>query len=152
MFEALAQPFAEPPQALHPVTINNQIEIPKQNPPQMPQVNNYEALEKENLQLVDLFPDMADSPLNQDHFLEAINKIEQENKQLNPVQNTPTTTSGNNTITSSYIQNICHNVPAPHMYFSNSNVTINYNINQKKHLVHIPSIFLILTSEKRHIN
>ena len=29
---------------------------------------------------------MADDPLNDDNFLAAINKIEQENKQLNPVE------------------------------------------------------------------
>ena len=55
MFDTLAQPFKQdPPQPLH--QIDNNI----QNPPP--------------LQLVDMFPDMADDPLNDDHFLEAIKK------------------------------------------------------------------------------
>ena len=128
MFEALNQPFSNPPQPAYPQIDNNQIEIRQNYPP--PQSNN--ALKNQNLQLVDMFPDMANDPLNDDHFLEAIQKIERENNVLKPVQNqnqTQVTTS--NTVTSNYIQQVSRNVPTPHMYFSNSNVTINYNFNQK---------------------
>ena len=80
------------------------------------------------MQLVNMFPDMDKDPLNDDHFLEAIQKIERENK-LIPVQNPPNAAA--KTITSNYIQNVNPHFPMPHMFFPNSNVTVNYNFNQK---------------------
>ena len=113
MFDALAQPFVDPPQAAHPQVNNNQIEIEKPYPPATPQIpqqinNNQEPL------LVDLFPDMTDDPLNDNHFLEAIQKIERENKQLN-AQHTPLppVVTSNNSVTFNYIQNVTRNVPTP---------------------------------------
>lgn len=71
MFDALNQPFTNPPQPLHPIVNQNtnQIEIPQNYPPQN---TNNNSLQEQNFQLVDMFPDMADDPLNEDHFLEAI--------------------------------------------------------------------------------
>ena len=75
---------------------------------------------------------MGEDPLNNDHFLEAIQKIERENQQINPVQNIPKPVVPTpNTITSNFIHNDNRNVPLPQMYFPNSTVTINYNFHQK---------------------
>ena len=146
MFEALAQPFSNPPPQpmqnignIHPgpqVTAQPK-KIAETNP----------VHDEQNFQLVDLFPDMENDPLNDDNFLAAINKIEQENSQLVPsmpqnqlvVNNTvpappavPTTCINTQQITSNVVKNINNpNVPMPHMFFPNSNVTINYNFNAK---------------------
>ena len=70
MFDALAQQYKQnPPQPLQQIDNNVQNQDP------LPTLND-------NMQLVDMFPDMAEDPLSDDHFLEAIKKIENENKML----------------------------------------------------------------------
>ena len=120
MFDALAQPFTEHP----PQNQNNNNNVGPYSPVQ----------NRPNFQLVDMFPDMAEDPLSDDCFLDAINKIERENAQLipkPPLQNPVNPLSNVSNITSNYVQNVHPNVPFPHMNFNNSNVMINYNFNQK---------------------
>ena len=142
MFAALAQPFQENPpnpQALKPFENQNFPQI-TQNAPAPKQ--NFNAFEQPNFQLADIFPDMSEDPLSDDHFLEAINKIERENAQamtpqspqtgaVNIQPNAQPTQQKFSNITSNYVQNVNRNMPLPQMFFPNSNVTINYNFNAK---------------------
>ena len=128
MFEALAQPFVNPSIPFKEQNQNVQKSVVPQQSINTP--------DQANFQLVDMFPDMEEDPLSNDQFLEAINKIERENMQCVPNQQVNQQPANYNTsgsqITSNYIQNVQNrNNPKPHMFFPHSNVTINYNFNQK---------------------
>ena len=99
----------------------------------------------ESFNLVPVFPDMDDDPLESDNLLEIINKIEKENahlvpnvqispkKPVVPVNKTPELTKvmqHQNMNYNSVVQNVNRHVPFPSMFFPNSNVTINYNFNK----------------------
>ena len=106
------------------------------------EVNN---LQNENLEIVPLFPEIEDDPLESDNILQMIDQIEKENAKLlstspkeDTVMTTPTkavTTPSTSTVNNktpnlnynSVIQNVNRVPLMPHMFFPNSNVTINYN-------------------------
>ena len=148
MFDALAKPFANPPHV--PMkNIQNQIQQPAKvaysERTQTPTLQENMPIQEPNFNLVDLFPNMDDEPLNDDNLLAAIEKIEQENAQIVPqnqtkqqdfenkvaIPNPPPVVPTTNTITSNYVQNVNRTMPTPHMFFPHSTVTINYNFNAK---------------------
>ena len=128
MFDALAQPFADSP----PIPMQ---EIQNKNPPKpvTQRQDEYSTVgpvaNEPYFDIVNLFPNMEDEEdLNDNNLLAAIEKIESENSQLQAP--TPRSTVSN-TINSNYIQNVNRSMLTPHMFYPHSNVTINYNFNNK---------------------
>ena len=81
-FDALAKPFADPPKVPRQEIQNRIPNLIKNTSKNTPQTNQNLPTNEPNFQLVDLFPNMDEDPLNDDNFLAAIERIENENSQL----------------------------------------------------------------------
>ena len=118
--------------------------VTESNKPQQKSVpTDVQALQNANFNIEPIFPDDDEDPLETENLLQIIDKIEKENSQLAVVPATPPKERGNvvpsvkqddnqlMNMNLMNIQNFNRASPFPHMFFPHSNVTINYNINQK---------------------
>ena len=108
---------------------DNQIKMPKKD--QQEELNDKHHNTVPDMQMFEIFPDFEDD------LVQVLTQIEKENEQLNepeeknnqkqvaiPQENAPKTV---NYSAMTNILNFNQMAPLPHIYFLNSNVTINYN-------------------------